>query len=285
MQSQDRSDDTRMVNVGGVRIRVRDSGGPGLPVLLTHGIGGSLELWDRQFDAVSPGLRLLAWDLPSHGLSESATGDTDLDGIARTAWQLLDALGVGPVILAGNSLGGAVSLRMASQAPARARGLLLAASAGLGRETFLPFRLMTLPGLGELMTRPGPVAVEQQVRAIVHDPASITPDLRAVIKRNVARPGGAGHFLRLLRGLTNLRGQRAAVLARSRDILSGLRMPVCFVHGELDTVLPAAHSRAAHALVPRADLAVLEGCGHTPQLEQPQRFAALLDGVVQRAAA
>lgn len=284
MQAQDRSDDTRMVNVGGVQIRVRDSGGPGLPVLLTHGIGGSLELWDRQFDAVPHGLRLLAWDLPSHGLSGAAAGDTDLEGIARIAWQLLDTLGAGPAVLVGNSLGGAVSLRMAAQAPARTRGLLLAASAGLGRETFLPFRLMTLPVLGELMTRPGPVAVQQQIRAIVHDPASITPDLRAVIERNVARPGGARHFLRLLRGLTDLRGQRAAVCARSRDILSGLPMPVCLVHGEHDTVLPAAHSRAAHALVPTADLAVLADCGHTPQLEQPQRFAALLDRLVQRAA-
>jgi pimeloyl-ACP methyl ester carboxylesterase len=285
MQAKDRSGTIRRVNVGGVEIRVRDSGGPGLPVLMTHGIGGSLELWDRQFDAVAPGLRLLAWDLPSHGLSEAAEGDTDLEGIARTAWQMLDTLGVGPAILVGNSLGGAVSLRMAAQAPARVRGLLLAASACLGRETMLPFRLMTLPVLGELMTRPGPVAVQQQIRAIVHDTAAITPDLQAVIERNVGRPGGAGHFLRLLRGLTNLRGQRAAVLARSRGILTGLRMPVCFVHGELDTVLPAAHSRAAHALVPGADLAVLEGCGHTPQLEQPQRFAALLDGVIQRAAA
>ena len=266
----------RTLALDGVAIRCRDSGGPGQPVLLTHGIGGSLELWNRQFEAAGADLRLIAWDMPSHGLSGAAPDDTDLDGIARMAWKLLDALGVDHALLAGNSLGGAVSLRMAGLAPQRVRGLLMAAAATMGRETMMPFRLMSVTGLGELMTRPGPVAVQQQVKAIVLRPESITPDVRAAIERNVMRPGGAAHFLALLRQLTNLGGQKAPVRLRSEALLRQLRVPTVFVHGRQDRVLPLAHSQHAHHLVPGSRLEVLEACGHTPQLEQPEAINRLL---------
>ncbi|MBT9486539.1 MAG: alpha/beta fold hydrolase [Rubrivivax sp.] len=275
----------RLVDIDGVSIRCRDSGGDGMPVLLTHGIGGSLELWNRQFDTPDPAWRLLAWDMPSHGLSGQAPNDTDLDAIARLGWRLLQALGVGPALLVGNSLGGLVSLRMAEQAPQQVRGLLLVACAGLAREVMLPFRLMALPGLGELMARPGPMAVKQQVASIVLRPASITPEVMAAIERNVMRPGGDRHFLALLRGLTGLRGQKAEVWQRSLNILRGFPGPVTLLHGEDDAVLPVAHTRQAHLVVPGAALVVLAGCGHTPQLEAAPAFQQALASLVQRAQA
>jgi len=270
------------VQIGPVTLRCRDSGGDGLPVLLTHGIGGSLELWNRQFDAPLPGLRLLAWDMPGHGLSSAAPGDTDLAAIARLAWQLLDALGVPTALLVGNSLGGAVSLRMAGQAPGRVSGLLLAAAATLGRETLMPFRLMTLPGLGEAMNQPGPAGVRRQVQAIVQRPDAVTPEVLAAIERNVARPGASAHFLALLRSITSLGGQKAAVWQHSHQLLRAVRAPVVLLHGAQDRVLPPAHSRQAATLVPGAELVLWPDCGHTPQLEQPEDFNRLLARLAAR---
>lgn len=281
MPVTDRIASARQVVLGAVSIRVRDSGGDGLPVLLTHGIGGSLELWNRQFETDSPALRLIAWDMPSHGLSDAAPDDTDLDGIARTAWQLLDALGIEDAMLVGNSLGAAVSLRMAAQSPQRTRALLLAAAATLGRETMLPFRLMSLPVLGELMNKPGAMAVKQQIQAIVRRPESVTPEVRAAIERNVVRPGGAAHFLALLRTLTGFGGQKPEGVQRSRQILRALQAPTILLHGEQDAVLPVAHSRGACALVAGAELVLLPDCGHTPQLEQAPAFNAALQGLAR----
>jgi pimeloyl-ACP methyl ester carboxylesterase len=273
----------RSIDVGSGTLRYRDSGGAGLPVLLSHGIGGSLELWNRQFENPDPALRLIAWDMPSHGLSTPAPGDTSLDGIARQGLRLLQALGVGPALLAGNSLGGAVSLRIAAQSPQAVSGLLLVAAATLGRETPLPFRLMTLPVLGKVLTKPGPMAVKQQVQAIVHRRESITPEVLAAIERNVMRPGGAAHFLQLLRALTDFGGQKPEVSQRSLEILRALKVPVTFLHGELDGVLPAAHSRQAHAVTAGSQLVVVPDCGHTPQLEAPVAFQRALDGLRARA--
>lgn len=276
----------RFAHIDGARVRYRDSGGTGPAVLMTHGIGESLEFWHRQFDALGQSLRVIAWDLPGHGLSDERADAMDLEGQAAVAWKLLDQLGVGRVHLVGNSLGAAMSLRMAAQTPGRVGSLLLANSAALGAEVFGAFRLMTLPLLGELMNRPGPTAVAQQIKAIVRRPESITPEVRAAIERNVHRPGGVRHFLTLLRGLTSLRGQHAPVWQRTHDILRQLPgLPVLFVHGEHDVVLPVEHSRRAHAIARGSELVVLADCGHTPQLEQPDLFNRLLRGAVERSAA
>lgn len=276
----------QFADIDGTQIRYRDSGGAGPAVLMTHGIAESLEFWHRQFDALGRSLRLIAWDLPGHGLSDERAGAMDLEGQAAVAWKLLDHLGVERAHLVGNSLGAAMSLRMVAQVPGRVASLLLANSAALGSEVFGAFRLMTLPLLGELMNKPGPTAVAQQIKAIVHRPEAITPEVRAAIERNVRRPGGGRHFLTLLRGLTSLRGQRSGVWQRSHDILHQLPgLPVLIVHGEHDVVLPVEHSRRAHAIARGSELQVLADCGHTPQLEQPDLFNRTLRGLVERSPA
>lgn len=263
--------------IDGTQVRYRDSGGTGPAVLMTHGIGESLEFWHRQMETLGASLRLIAWDLPGHGLSDERADAMDLEGQAAVAWKLLDQLGVERVHLVGNSLGAAMSLRMASQTPGRVRSLLLANSAALGAEVFGAFRVMTLPLLGELMNRPGPTAVAQQIKAIVHRPEAITPEVRSAIERNVGRPGAGRHFLALLRGLTSLRGQHTRVWQRSHAILRQLPdLPVLFVHGEHDVVLPVEHSRRAHAVARGSALVVLADCGHTPQLEVPEAFDRLV---------
>ncbi|MDO9481005.1 MAG: alpha/beta fold hydrolase [Hydrogenophaga sp.] len=264
------------VLIDGGRVRYWDSGGTGPAVLMTHGIAESLEFWHRQFDDLGQALRLIAWDMPGHGLSDELATAVRLEEQAGVAWKLLDQLGVDQVHLVGNSLGAAMSLRMADQMPARVSSLVLCNSAALGAEVFGAFKVMTLPWLGELMNRPGPMAVAQQIKAIVLKPEAITPQVRAAIERNVHRPGAGAHFLKLLRALTSLRGQRQEVWSRSHQILRGLGMPTRIVHGEQDVVLPIAHAVTAQGLCKGSELVRLQDCGHTPQLEQPEVFNALL---------
>ncbi len=273
----------QFITPDGARIRYWDSGGQGPAVLMTHGIAESLEFWHLQFESLGQQMRLLAWDLPGHGLSDEMPQALSLEGQATIAWQLLDQLGVQDVHLIGNSLGAAISLRMAARSPHRVRSLLMANAAALGKEVFGPFKVMSLPFLGELMNRPGPAAAQRQIQAIVHRPESITARVGAAIRRNVDRPGAGQHFLALLRLLTTLGGQRPEVVERSHQILRSLQIPVCFVHGDLDLVLPAKHSMQAHAMVPGSELHVLTPCGHTPQLEMPENFNRLVLRQLERA--
>ena len=60
----------RSIQLDGARIRCWDSGGQGPAVLMTHGIGESLEFWHTQFEAFGLQMRLLAWDMPGHSRSD-----------------------------------------------------------------------------------------------------------------------------------------------------------------------------------------------------------------------
>jgi len=264
------------LEVDGCRLRYRDSGGGGPVALLIHGIGGSLELFDAQLRAEEPGLRRIALDLPGHGLSDFARRALEPTSFAGVCWRFLDALGVERALLAGNSMGGAIAIRMAAASERRVAGLLLLSAAGLGRSSPLPFRLMTLPGIGALMARPSQAAIDQQVAALFHDRRLVTPDLQAVIARNVRRPGAQQAFLATLKLMTDLGGQRRSLYEPNFQTLSRLRTPVIFAHGRQDVVLPFAHSEAARALTPGSRLVLLEDCGHTPQVEKPDAVLALL---------
>ena len=265
-----------------VQVRYRDSGGTGPAVLLLHGMGGSLELWSAQFVGANQGMRLIALDLPGHGLSGFGQQPFAPKTFAAFVWKFADALGLSSVHLAGNSLGGAIGVQMLVQQPARVRTALLAAAANLGRDSPMPFRLMTLPVLGALMSRPGPMAVSQQIQAIFGSSFVVTDELRKTIERNVMRPGGQAAFLATLRQMTDLGGQRAALVAASHAALASASMPVLMLHGRDDRVIPFAHSECAHKLAPASRLQLVDDCGHTPQLEQPAIFNAALQALVAK---
>ncbi len=267
----------RRITVSGVEIRYVDTGGDGTPVLLSSGIGGSLELWSRQVEALGDHLRLIAWDYPGHGLSgEGSSPSHDPNTLAVLALQFMDALGLERVIAVGNSLGGAVSLRMAGRAPDRVVGLVLASPAMMGPEVFLPFRLMSLPGLGEVMNRPGKLAVEQQIAALFHDPRVATDDLRAVIWRNVQRPGAAKALLATMRQTLTLAGVRKSYWAQSLDLLKSATCQVLLIHGKQDKVLPFQQSVENLSLLKHGNLTLIDQCGHTPQIESAELFNDLL---------
>jgi 2-hydroxy-6-oxonona-2,4-dienedioate hydrolase len=273
----------RMAVVDDVEIRYVDTGGEGIPLFLCSGIGGSLELWSRQLDALGGAHRLIAWDYPGHGLSDIGRQPYDPDSYAAFALALLDVLGLERVIVVGNSLGGTIALRLIGLAPDRIAGLVLVAPAMLGPEVFLPFRLMSLPLLGELMTKPGKQSVEHQLAALFHDPAAVTEDLRAVVWRNVHRPGAARALLGSLRRTLSITGVRRSCWRKSLDLLERAACPVLMVHGRQDVVLPFRASEQHAALVRNGRLALLDDCGHTPQFERPEHFNELLttfvDGV------
>jgi len=264
------------IAVNDLTIRYQDSGGAGEVVLFTHGIGGSLEIWSEQISALAEHYRVIVWDLPGHGLSGFNQHYYHVAKFAQFAWAFLATLRIEKVNLAGNSMGAAISIHMLGQQSTRVNKIALLNSASLGREAPLPFRLMNLPLLGSLMARPNQMAVDQQIDAIFLDSAAVSAQLKAVIKRNVMRQGAQQAFLATLRNMTTCRGQTSGLVNESQKILAATKVPVLFIHGRQDAVIPCAHSQAAQPITPHARLEVFENCGHTPQVEAPHKTNRLL---------
>lgn len=258
------------ISVYGTKIRYRDTSSSGPILLLTHGIGGSLETWEKLCDALGQYYRIITWDLPGHGLSDFGKQPYGVAEFSELAWQFLDTLAIeDPIVLGGNSMGGAISIHMASLQPERVKQLVLLNAASIGHQSPLPFRLMALPGLGELMAKPGKQAIEQQIQAIFYNSDALREHTQEIITRNVMREGAQKAFLNTLRRLSGFWGQHKGLVSKTLETLKHTTTPVLFIHGVHDAVIPVAHSQEAHLVTPQSTLIMLQDCGHTPQLEQP----------------
>lgn len=126
----------RLRLASGPEIRVLEAGpADGPPLLLVHGWAVSAYLWRHNIRPLAAaGYRVLAPDLPGHGLSDapSAAGSYTVDAFARYVLETLDACGVERAAVAGQSMGGKVVVRAALDAPQRVSQLLLYGAVGFG---------------------------------------------------------------------------------------------------------------------------------------------------------
>jgi pimeloyl-ACP methyl ester carboxylesterase len=268
----------RELTVRGARIRVRESGDPAHPpVLLLHGIGRSLEDWDPQHDRLSADHRVISVDLPGFGLSEALPGRTTLAGLADGVSATVAALGEQrPLHVMGNSLGGAVAMRMLAAAPARIATLTLANSAGFGKEVALSLRILAVPGLGKpLLRRIDTRSAYRIERSLFHDRAHVTPERVDFALRVAARPDNARVFLETARELGTFRGIRAPWRETLLGQVAAHPRPVLIVWGDRDLILPATHLAAARAAFPHAKTHLFADTGHLPQIERADDFADL----------
>lgn len=274
--------DAKYLTINGCKIRYVDNEKSGPVLFLSHGVGASLEFWEELITLKDNAFRMIAWDYPGHGRSDFLKDkEYRLDVFAQYAWQLLDHIKVNNATLIGNSLGGAVSLRMLKQQAPRVDKLVLLNSSTLGNDTPRPFSLMTIPFLGEFMTKSAQIGYKQQVEAIFSKSYQADDKMPAVIKRNVEREGAQAAFLATIRLCTSFVGQSKSLVNEAHQILSTIKKPTLFVHGTEDKVIPVSHSEQAHALTPNSKLIILEDCGHTPQVEKPHVVLQALKEFIQ----
>jgi pimeloyl-ACP methyl ester carboxylesterase len=253
--------------------------GSGPPIILIHGITSSSETWVSVAPALSQHHTVLAPDLLGHGHSAKPRGDYSMGAFASGVRDLSVALGLGPATIVGHSLGGGVAMQFAYQFPERSQRLALVSSGGLGREVHGFLRAATLPG-SELVI---PLLASDHLlsagRAIGR-----SLDRLGVRLANDALEMARGHaslhdretraaFVQTLRASIDPTGQR--VRATDRLYLA-TQLPLLIVWGERDRIIPVAHGRRAHELVPGSRLEVFEHAGHFVHLDEPARFVATL---------
>ncbi|GAA3338523.1 alpha/beta fold hydrolase [Amorphoplanes nipponensis] len=267
------------LTVRGARIRVRCGGDPARPpVLMLHGIGRSLEDWDPQHDRLAGDHRVISADLPGFGLSEPLPGRVTLAGLAEGVAATLDALGEHrPLHVMGNSLGGAVAMRLLVTQPERVATLTLVNSAGFGKEVTLALRILAVPGLGKpLLRRLDARAAYRIERSLFHDRAHVTQERVELALRVAARPHHARVYLETARELGTLRGVRAPWREALLSQVAEHPRPALIVWGERDLILPAAHLAAARKAFPHATTHLFPDTGHMPQIERADDFADLI---------
>lgn len=100
----------------GAAARVLEAG-VGVPVLLLHGVGMRAEAWGPQITTLGQDHRVIAADLPGHGESDPLPGAPGLADYVAWAARVVRALGVGPVAVAGHSMGALIAAGLAIEHP------------------------------------------------------------------------------------------------------------------------------------------------------------------------
>lgn len=278
------------VETGGGAVHCADFGGAGPPIVLVHGLAGSHLNWLTVAPALAAHGRVLALDLAGHGRTRGGRGRARVGANRRLLGAFLDAIGGGPAVLVGNSMGGYLALAEAAAEPDKVRALVLANAAvplapggGFDRRVLALFSAFATPGLGEALVRArarrGP---ERQVRDLLAlcglEPARLPPgvyEAHVALATERARMGGVVHgdFLAAQRSLMG------RLLRRGRffEMVARVRAPALLVQGERDRLVRLAAARALAAARPDWRLEVLPGVGHVPQLEAPGRFLELVE--------
>src|ERR1019366_8068341 len=127
------------------------------PVVLLHGLNDSHGTWRQIASDLALDRRVLALDLPGHGLSDRPDAGYELAWYGRIVARWIEGLGLQPleqVDIVGHSLGGGIALMLLDVCRPRIRRLVLAAPGGLGKEIFFLLRLASIPGLVERFGQP-----------------------------------------------------------------------------------------------------------------------------------
>lgn len=268
----------RNVEVDGLPIRYLAAGG-GPPLILLHGVGDNALDWRWVIPALARDHLVYAPDLPGSGGSSKPAADSYSPAFFESfVGSFLDALGVERAAVVGNSLGGLAGLRFALSEPGRVAALGLVAAAGMGRKVSPALRSLSLPGYGGLAVawgarRPGAAQRALGRSALLFARPRRVPGKWLKEQYRLARiPGFLKAQLATVRGQVGIGGQREVL----SDRLPGLRTPTLVVWGERDRVLPASQAHEAAARLPNGSLELIPDCGHLPQVEHPDRFAAVL---------
>ncbi len=235
--------------------------GAGPLVVFANSLGTDLRIWDAVV-AQMPGVRVLRYDLRGHGLSESPPGPYAMADLTGDLAGLLDHLGLRADVLAGLSIGGVVAQALAHARPDLvARLAVVCSAARIGTPEMWQDRIDAVAAGGLAAIAPAVLA-----RWFAPGFAEAAPDEMALARTMLLRTPADGYAACCA----------ALAAADLTETTAQLTLPTLVVAGEADGAAPPELVQATAALIPGARFVCLDGVGHIPCLEAPDRLAALL---------
>jgi pimeloyl-ACP methyl ester carboxylesterase len=275
--------DESFLDLANTRARVRVlSHGSGPPLILLHGVSVSAAVWAPVFTAL-PGWRVLAVDLPGHGLSDP---DNYRSGhVRQRARELIDdvfdALGLDEAPVVGHSLGGMFALWYAAAGTERISRLVMIGEPAVALPAVrvrMPLSLLTVRGVGLAVLRsptPRPVYRRLLAQGLGRAEVAAAPDsLIDALRLSARRPGNARTVASLMHAINHFRRPRPESVFTIPE-LRAIAVPTMFIWGADAPYLTAERARPSIDQIAGATLHEVPG-GHGPWLVDTKRSAELI---------
>lgn len=255
-----------------MRLSYREAGsGPAL--FFVHGMGGNSGNWQTQYDQFSDRFRVIGWDAPGYGDSDSFDTDTPSTGdYVMLMADFLDALGVEKTHLVGHSYGGIMAAGFHRAFRDRLLSLTLAEPVVGGGVEDMKDRQESIKAREEEVKKLGVDGFAE-----LHAPRSCAPDADPeVVKKGVevTRQMNIDGYLTQFRSLRHANIFEWAVRPR---------VPAMIVGGEHDRTAMTGMIDDIAEKMPGIEKHIIPDIGHMIYLEYPERFNALLEDLLARA--
>ncbi len=254
-----------LIDMGGFRLHVRDSGNRAAPVIIMlHGFGSSLHTFEPWARALESEYRVIRFDLPGSGLSDPDPSGvyTDVRSMEILV-QLMDRLEVQSANLIGNSIGGRLAWRFAASHPDRVMKLILISPDGYASPGFEYGRRPEIPAVMNLMRFVLPkTLLRQNIVAAYGDPDALTEETLQRYHALLLAPGNR---------LAMVERMRQTVLVDPEPFLRKIEIPVLLLWGEKDAMVPASNASDYLRVLSNAELVSFPSLGHVPHEEAPEQ--------------
>ncbi|HVW33815.1 MAG TPA: alpha/beta hydrolase [Acidimicrobiia bacterium] len=246
-----------------------DEGAGGPAVVFVHGFPFRGAMWEPQLPVVAAaGHRVVVPDLPGFGASD-VPGDRawySIDRYADLVAALVSDLGLGPVVLAGLSMGGYIALAVARRHPGVLAGLVLADTRA---DPDSPEGRQGRSEQQEILDRAG--SVEPLVEGLLN---------RVLGEDSLARADAAARLAPMMRQTAPAGWGGALEAMKNRpdqtELLGSIAVPTLVIAGESDAIAPVPVAEAMAKAIPGARFEVVPRAGHMANLENPGVFNQIL---------
>jgi 2-hydroxy-6-oxonona-2,4-dienedioate hydrolase len=248
--------------------------GDGPPLLLLHGSGPGVSGWANfrgNLPVFAEHFTTYLLDMPGAGKSYSPDVNPMM-AAPGAVLDFLDGLGLGPLPIVGNSMGGAIAARIAADHPERVSRL--ATIGGVGVALFNPSPPEGIKLLVEFVEDPTRERLVKWMESMVYDPGILTDEFVQMRWESATDPRTAADIKKLynLPMLEAMRTRRAFGAADQVAMLTRIQAPTLLMWGRDDRVTPLDGSLAAMRFIPRCELHVFYDCGHWTMIERKDEF-------------
>lgn len=237
-----------------------ETGGPGEPLVLLHGLFGGLSNFQSQIDHFRSRYNVILPTLPIFTLP---LRKVSLAGLVDHLADFIEHKGYPPINIMGNSLGGHVAILYALAHPDKIATIILSGSSGL----FESAMGNTLP------PRKNYDFIKAKTESTFYDPAISSKELVDEVFSTVNDRN---------RGLRIIMTAKSAVRHNLGHKLDQIKAPTLLIWGNQDTITPPFVGEQFKELIADAELFFIDKCAHAPMMEVPDEFNEIMDAWLER---